>query len=168
MSRTYKGIYKVKNPEKYKGDPTNVVYRSNWELQTMIWLDNNSEVEKWNSEDFIVRYYYDIDKKYHNYHMDFWIKWKSGKILLVEVKPKNQTQPPKTKNPRSKRSLNEAFTWIKNCNKWEAAQKIAEDNGYDFEVWTEERLKTIGILKAVPGKIKPMKKLQPYRKKKRD
>jgi len=28
---TYKGRYTVKNPKKYDGDPTKVVYRSLWE-----------------------------------------------------------------------------------------------------------------------------------------
>ena len=112
MPRTYKGKYTVKHPSKYKGNLEEVVYRSNWEKSVMIWLDNNSEVAKWNSEDFIIPYYYDVDKRWHKYHVDFWIKFKSGNVLLVEVKPKKQTQPPKSKNPRSKRSLNEAFAYM--------------------------------------------------------
>jgi hypothetical protein len=167
MANNYKGKYKVKNISKYKGNTQEVVYRSSWELAVMKHLDSNPEVSKWNSEDFVVRYYYDVDKKYHNYHVDFWIKYKNGKVLLVEVKPKKQTLPPATKNPRSKKSLNEAFAWIKNCNKWEAAGKIAKDNGYSFQVWTEEELKKMGILKKQPGKLKKLKPLAPYKKKKK-
>lgn len=132
----------------------------------MQWLDNNSEVAQWNSEDFIIPYYYDVDKKWHKYHMDFWIKFKSGNVLLVEVKPKKQTQPPKSKNPRSKRSLNEAFTYIKNRNKWEAAQQIALDNGYKFAIWTEDELTKMKILNKTPGKLKKLKPLAPFKKKK--
>ena len=168
MARTYKGKYKVKNPAKYRGDADNVVYRSHWEKNVMIFLDDNEGVAEWNSEDFIIPYYYDVDKKWHKYHMDFWIKFTNGKQLLVEVKPKKQTEPPKTKNPRSKRSLNEAFTYIKNRNKWEAAQELAKDNGLHFEIWTEDDLTRMGILKKTPGKIKKtIKPLKPYRKPKK-
>lgn len=165
MSNTYKGKYKVKNPKKYKGDLGKVVYRSGWEHNVMQFLDEHKEVEKWNSEDFVIRYYYEVDKKYHNYHMDFWVKFTNGKVLLIEVKPKKQTEPPKTKNPKSKRSINEALTYIKNVNKWEAAQKVAKDNGYGFEIWTEVELEKMGILKKTPGKLKKLKPMKPYRKK---
>ena len=168
MARTYKGKYTVKNPKKYKGDVDKVVYRSNWEHQTMIYLDEHPGVEQWNSEDFIIPYYYDVDKKWHKYHMDFWIKFTNGKVLLVEVKPKKQTEPPKAKNPRSKRSLNEAFAYIKNRNKWEAAEQVAKDNGYGFDIWTEIELTKMGILKKTPGKLKKtIKPLKPYRKPKK-
>ena len=165
MPRTYKGKYPVKNVHKYKGNADEVTYRSHWEKSVMLWLDNNSEVLQWNSEDFIVPYYYDVDKKWHKYHVDFWIKFKNGTVLLVEVKPKKQTQPPKTKSPRSKRALNEAFTWVKNRNKWEAANKIALDNGYKFVIWTEEELTKMGILKKQTGKLKKLKPLRPFKKK---
>jgi hypothetical protein len=166
MPRTYKGKYTVKHPSKYKGNLEEVVYRSNWEKSVMIWLDNNSEVAKWNSEDFIIPYYYDVDKRWHKYHVDFWIKFKSGNVLLVEVKPKKQTQPPKSKNPRSKRSLNEAFAYIKNRNKWEAAEQVAKDNGYKFAIWTEDELTKMKILNKTPGKLKKLKPLAPFKKKK--
>ena len=166
MTKNYKGIYKVRHPEMYKGDVSKVEYRSNWEKQCFIWLDGNSQVEWWASEEFVVPYYYDVDKKMHRYFVDLSIKWKSGKLMLVEVKPKKQTVPPKTKSPKSKRSLNEAYTWIMNCNKWEAADKIAKDNGWEFVIWTEDDLKRFGILKEQPGKIKKLKPMRPYRKKK--
>ena len=40
----YKGFYKVKNRNKYKGNPDNVIYRSSWELLVLKWLDNNPSV----------------------------------------------------------------------------------------------------------------------------
>jgi hypothetical protein len=88
--------------------------------------------------------------------------------LLVEVKPKKQTEPPKAKNPKSKRSLNEVFAYIKNRNKWEAAEQVAKDNGYGFDIWTEIELTKMGILKKTPGKLKKtIKPLKPYRKPKK-
>ena len=107
-----------------------------------------------------------MDKKWHKYHVDFWIKFKNGNVLLVEVKPKKQTQPPKSKTPRSKRSLNEAFTYIKNRNKWEAAEQVAKDNGYKFAIWTEDELTKMKILNKTPGKLKKLKPLSPFKKKK--
>lgn len=166
MKKTYSGNYKVRHPEMYKGNVNDVTYRSSWEKGCFAYLDGNKDVKWWNSEEFVVRYYYDVDKKWHRYFVDLTIKWKDGRTTLVEVKPKKQCQPPKTKRPKSKRSLNEAYTWIMNNNKWQAADQIAKDNGWEFRIWTEDELTQMGILKKQPGKIKPMKKMKPYRKKK--
>ena len=167
MPSTLKGKFRPKNPEKYKGDPTNIIFRSSWERDVMKWLDESSTVEKWNSEEFVIKYFYDVDKKYHKYYIDFWVKWKSGQVTLIEVKPKKQVLPPKTKNPRSKQKLNEAFAYIKNQNKWEAARKVAKDNKYRFVIWTEEELEKMGIKQpSSPGKLKKMAPMKPYRKKK--
>ena len=166
MAQKYKGKYKVRNPEMYKGDLNTVEYRSNWEKQCFLFLDGNKDVQWWSSEEFVVPYYYDVDKKMHRYFVDLSIRWKNGKLHLIEVKPKKQTQPPKIKRPRSKAALNEAYTWIKNQNKWEAADKIAKDNGWEFLIWTEDDLERFGILKKQPGKLKGLKKMKPYRKKK--
>ena len=46
----YSGRYKVKNPSKYKGDHTNVIYRSLWEKYAFKWCDDNSNVVEWSSE----------------------------------------------------------------------------------------------------------------------
>ena len=37
------GKFRPKNPSKYKGDPTNIIYRSSWELTVFKYLDNNPE-----------------------------------------------------------------------------------------------------------------------------
>ena len=163
MKKTYSGKYNVKNRKKYRGDATNVNYRSSWEKQAFMWLEKNDNVEWWNSEEMIVPYYYDVDKKRHKYHVDLTIKWKNGKTVMVEIKPKRQTIAPKVKNPKSKRSLNEAFTFIMNTNKWEAATEVAKDNGWKFEIWTEIELRQKGILKKEPGKLKKLKPMKPYR-----
>ena len=39
MANTYQGKYKVKNRDKYNGNADDVVYRSGWEKQVMIFLD---------------------------------------------------------------------------------------------------------------------------------
>ena len=66
----YSGRYKVVNVDKYKGDHTNVVYRSLWERHVFSWCDSNPKVKKWSSEELIIPYYYDVDKKYHRYFPD--------------------------------------------------------------------------------------------------
>jgi len=164
---TYKGSFKPQNPDKYRGNVDGIVYRSSWERDVMKWLDHHQDVLEWNSEEFVIKYYYDVDKKYHRYYIDFWVKWNNGSVTLIEVKPKKQAMPPKPKNPRSRNAINEAMTYVKNRNKWEAATKIAEDNGWKFLIWTEVELEKMGIKKKQPGKLKSMKPMSPYRKKKK-
>ena len=61
-----------------------------------------------------------------------------------------------------------ALTYVKNMNKWEAANEFCKDRGWEFHIWTEQTLQEMGLLtKPMPGKLKkPLKKMAPYRKKK--
>ena len=56
MAPTLKGRFRPKNPEKYKGDPNNIWFRSSWERDVMNWLDNRSDVISWMSEERCVWY----------------------------------------------------------------------------------------------------------------
>jgi len=159
----YSGRYKVKNRKKYNGDPDSVVFRSMWERHCFKWCDENSEIKSWSSEEVVIPYFYEVDKKYHRYFMDLKITFKTGKTILVEIKPEKETQPPK-KPDKSKRYISEAMTYVKNRNKWEAASKYAKDNNWGFQIWTEKTLTKMGIM---PKQIKPLKPLKPYRKKKK-
>ena len=160
----YSGRYKP-NIKKYRGNPDKVVYRSMWEKYAFMWCDKTDEVKSWSSEEIIVPYYYDVDKKYHRYFVDLKITFKSGKTILVEIKPEKETAPP-TGARRTKKYISESLTYIKNMNKWEAADSYAKDRGWEFQVWTEDTLRKNGIMpKAQPGKLKPLKPLAPYRKK---
>lgn len=157
----YKGRYKVKNITKYRGNPDNVVYRSMWERHCFKWCDENPSVKEWSSEEVVIPYYYEIDKKYHRYYVDLKIKLNSGKVLLIEIKPDKETKPPKYPGRQTKRYINEGFTYVKNMNKWKAANSYANDRGWEFQIWTEHTLEKMGI------KPKPLKKLEPYKKKKK-
>ena len=160
----YSGRYKP-NIKKYRGNPDKVVYRSMWEKYAFMWCDKTDEVKSWSSEEIVVPYYYDVDKKYHRYFVDLKITFKSGKTILVEIKPEKETAPP-TGARRTKKYISESLTYIKNMNKWEAADSYAKDRGWEFQVWTEDTLRKNGIMpKAQPGKLKPLKPLAPYRKK---
>ena len=71
----YKGKYKPENPKKYKGDPTNVVYRSLWERKFMHYCDVNENILEWASEEIHIPYISPIDRKKHKYYPDFYIKY---------------------------------------------------------------------------------------------
>lgn len=140
----YKGFFKPKNPQKYKGDPTNIVYRSSWELKLMSWLDGHSDVLQWGSEELAIPYVSPIDNRIHRYFPDFFVKKRNidGKIetLLIEVKPYNQTMPPKTQTKRTKKYINEVYTWGINSSKWKAADEFCKDRMWKFIVMTERDL----------------------------
>ena len=71
---TYKGRYRVQNPKKYRGNLSEVVYRSSWELKFMKWCDTNSSVLEWGSETTVIPYKSPVDNKIHRYFVDFYIK----------------------------------------------------------------------------------------------
>ena len=50
----YKGKYYPSFPKKYKGDPTNIIYRSLWERKFMVYCDNNEKILEWGSEEMYV------------------------------------------------------------------------------------------------------------------
>ena len=70
----YKGKYRIKNIEKYKGDPTNVTYRSLWERKFMVYCDKNENILEWGSEEIAIPYRSPLDNKIHRYFPDFYIK----------------------------------------------------------------------------------------------
>ena len=51
MAAPLKGKFKPKNPQKYKGNPTNIIFRSSWERDVMSWLDTKKDVIWWQSEE---------------------------------------------------------------------------------------------------------------------
>jgi hypothetical protein len=158
----YSGKYRVKNFTKYSGDPDKIVYRSSWEKACFQWCDGNPKVKSWSSEETVVPYKWDVDKKMHRYFVDLKITFTNGKTILVEIKPQKETAPPKRPD-KSKRYIGEAMTYVKNMNKWEAADAYAKDRGWEFQVWTEETLHEMNILK----KLKPLKPLKPFKKKRK-
>tara|TARA_R100000908_G_scaffold47921_1_gene23743 strand:+ start:497 stop:952 length:456 start_codon:yes stop_codon:yes gene_type:complete len=141
---TYKGRYRVANPKKYKGDIKEVVYRSSWELKFMRWCDYNSNVLEWGSETTIIPYKSPVDSKIHRYFVDFYIKVrnKDGKAskYLIEIKPERFTKPPPIPKRKTKRFINEVFTYGTNQAKWKYANEYCLDRGWEFLVLTEKDL----------------------------
>lgn len=140
----YKRKYVPINPQKYVGDPTNIIMRSSWETKFAIWCDRNPSVIKWNSEETVVPYVCPTDNKWHRYFIDFkiQIRDKTGtlKTYLIEIKPEKQTKPPEMPSRKTKRFLLEAATYVKNEAKWNAALTFAKDRGWDFIIITERHL----------------------------
>jgi hypothetical protein len=141
----YKGKYKIKNPDKYIGNPNTVVFRSLWERNAFRWCEANPKVKLWNSEEVVVPYKSTVDKRLHRYFVDLLIQMENKETYLIEIKPKSQTQPPKKRSRKTKRYINEQLDYIKNQDKWEAADAFAKHKGWKFQVWTEETLKNLGI-----------------------
>lgn len=145
MNKNYKqGFFTPKNPSKYKGDPTNIVYRSGWEKRVMQWLDENINVLTWSSEEIVVPYISPIDGKIHRYFVDFYVeaigKNAEIKTMLLEIKPAAQTTEPKKKQKKTKQYITEVVTYGINQAKWYAAKRYAESRGWEFKVVTEAEL----------------------------
>lgn len=140
----HKRKYKPIHPEKYIGDPTNIVMRSSWETKFALWCDKNSAVLNWSSEETIVPYVSPVDNRAHRYFIDFKIKIKtkdgSIKTYLVEVKPDAQTRPPIPPSRKTRRYIQEVMTWGVNEAKWKAATTYANDRQWDFIILTEYHL----------------------------
>jgi hypothetical protein len=143
-TKTYKGKFKTKNPLKYKGDITNIVYRSLWELRFMKWCDQNPAVQEWGSETIIVPYISPLDRKVHRYFVDFYIKIKNKHGIvqkyLVEIKPERFTKPPVIPERKTKRFVDEVFQWGVNEAKWKAAFEFCKDRNMTFMILTEKDL----------------------------
>ena len=137
----HKRKYVPINPQKYAGDPTNIVMRSSWETKFALWCDNNPSVVSWLSEEIVVPYICPTDNRAHRYFVDFVIKVKerSGaiKTYLVEIKPDAQTKPPKKPARQTQRYITEVMTYGKNQAKWSAATEYARRKGWEFKVLTE-------------------------------
>jgi hypothetical protein len=140
----YKGLFKPRNPTKYRGDVLRIMYRSRWELKFMSYLDSHTDVLEWASEELVIPYRSPIDNRIHRYFPDFVVKKRGidGTIetVVVEIKPAKETQPPPIQNKPSKRYLLEVYNWGINSAKWEAAREFCKDRKWKFIIMTEHDL----------------------------
>ena len=141
---SYKGKFRPKNHKKYKGNPSDIVYRSLWELKFMRYCDNNKNIITWSSEEIIIPYRSPIDNRPHRYFPDFYVKYKDvrGKILekLIEVKPAKEVKEPKIQKTRTKKYVTEVMKYAVNNAKWEAAKEFCKDRRWKFQILTEKEL----------------------------
>ena len=140
---SYKGKYKPSYPKKYKGDPTNIIYRSLWEKKFMVYCDKNENVLEWSSEEIALPYKSPLDNRIHRYFPDFYIKVKEGNKIqkyLIEIKPKKQVREPKMQTKKTKSYIYEVTEYAKNQAKWKSAQEFCEDRQWKFKIITEDEL----------------------------
>ena len=141
---SYKGKYQLKNPSKYKGNPTLVIYRSLWERSYMKKLDLNENILEWSSEEIALPYKSPLDDRIHKYYPDFYVKERLSdgtiKKYIVEIKPKKQTKEPIVPKRKTKGYLYEVMEYAKNQAKWNSAREYCKDRGYEFKILTEEDL----------------------------
>ena len=141
---SYKGKYYPSYPRKYKGDPTNIIYRSLWERKFMVYCDKNDNILEWASEEIAIPYRSPIDNRVHRYFPDFYMKVKErgGKIrrYVIEVKPAKQTKPPAKPKRQTKGYIREAYEYAKNQAKWKMAREFCADRQWEFKVVTEKEL----------------------------
>ena len=140
----YKGKYYPSFPRKYKGDPTNIIYRSLWERKFMVYCDKNAKILEWGSEEIALPYISPHDSRVHRYFPDFYIKVQenTGKVkrYLIEVKPLKQTVRPKKPKRQTKGYIREAFEYARNQAKWKAGREYCADRMWEFKVITEKEL----------------------------
>ena len=152
---SYKGLFTPKFPIKYVGDPKKIVYRSLWERQFMVYLDQNPAVLRWGSEEIAINYYDPVRGKQRRYYPDFIVIAKSAANaanksaadgennitkMIVEIKPSRETREP-VRRKKTARYLTEVATWETNKAKWQAANAFCAENGYIFKLVTENELK---------------------------
>ena len=142
--QTYQGRYPVTNPSKYRGDPTNVIYRSLWELKFMKYCDNNPNVLSWGSEEVVIPYLSPVDGRIHRYFVDFYMEVRDAKgnvtHYLIEIKPSKFTQPPVNPGKKTRRFIEEVMQYGVNQAKWKSARQVCEKRGWKFEILTEREL----------------------------
>ena len=144
MAESIKSRYKPSHPEKYQGNPNNIICRSSWERKMCRWCDLNENIISWASEEFSIPYVSPVDNRVHRYYPDYLIKVKesTGKIktYVIEVKPKKQTAPPKRPKRQTKSYIYECQMYAVNQAKWQAAREFCLDNGVEFKIITENEL----------------------------
>lgn len=138
------GKFKPRNPEKYKGDVDNIMYRSGWELKVFRFLDKQDGILEWGSEETIITYVSPLDNKKHRYFPDCYVKFrtKDGQIkeMLWEIKPYKQSQEPAMQPKITKQYVSEVMTYGINQAKWMAAEEYCKKRGWEFKVITEKDL----------------------------
>ena len=142
---SYSGKFRPSNYLKYKGDPSNIVYRSLWELKFMNYCDKNENILEWGSEELWIPYVSPKDNRVHRYFPDFYIKYRNRQgnfqKSLVEIKPLKQTKKPNMSPKRKTKTwMNEVVTYGVNQAKWKAAEEFCEDRLWDFKILTEKEL----------------------------
>lgn len=146
--RVRQGYFTPKNPEKYRGDLTKIIYRSSWEFKFLEYCDNHSRVIEYASEPHGIPYFNPILKKVSTYWIDCYMSTRnqddSVTKWLIEIKPNKYLSPPEAPTRLTeKQTLNyarHAKMYIINDAKFKAARAYAAEKGMKFGIITENFL----------------------------
>ena len=136
--------YKLNNPEKYIGDPDKLMYKSSWEQSAFFMCDNNPNIVRWAYEFIPIKYAkpvgagFKITTYFPDLYLEYFDRDQNFIKEVLEVKPKNQTQPSKKKKTETR--LYENYVYLVNKAKWEAAKAWCTPRGIKFTVITENGL----------------------------
>lgn len=170
-SKTRQGYYKITNTDKYIGDPSLIIYRSSWEMALCRWCDYSPSVIRWSAEPLSVPYYDRVSNlneivklgldpnnpvnwKRRNYHVDFYMEIMQGDNMekwFVEVKPAYKLKKPEPVPNNAPRKQQKAFNeaakeYLINEAKFEACKAYAKNHNGEFYVFTENVLRSLGII----------------------
>ena len=127
----------------------------------------NKFVNNWNKQNLIVSY----EQLFENYNFLKNIRNKllSNKNKLLSINMRNlmfEINPDLGNCGKFLQNMTSGY--IKNMNKWKAANTYAKDRGWEFQIWTEKTLQEMKLLtKPVPGKLKKIRPYKPFRKKRK-
>lgn len=99
----------------------------------MQWLESSRKVLRWGSECIEIPYLW-IDGRWHRYYPDYYVEMTDGTKMVVEIKPYNMTQNPKSDDIRARKE------YSKNVCKWKAALEFCRAKGFKFQIVTEKTL----------------------------
>ncbi len=149
QDRFHQGYYKIKNIEKYIGDPTQIVYRSSQEYKFMLQCDLHKEVIKWGSEVFKVPYI-DKDGKNRIYIPDFYLETINKQNpdfmnkFVVEIKPEAEIREPEIPVNISEKKFKQLeyklSAQYKNKYKWAYVIEQCKKRDLQFQLITEKHL----------------------------
>lgn len=114
-----------------------IIYRSSYERDFIQYLESSPKIFRWASECLAIPYLNKLDNEVHRYYPDFFLIMSDGQEVLIEIKPKSQTLPPKSPfDPNS-------YAWkeyIKNRCKWAAAIDFCKHHNMLFKILTEDTI----------------------------
>ena len=114
-----------------KNEP--IIYRSGLELQFIQFCENNPNIKYWASEPISIKYFSRLLNREQNYYPDYVLETNTGNKIIVEIKPYNQTIKPSMQDSEWLKE-----SWIRNCDKWKAANEFAHKNNAKFIIVTEK------------------------------
>lgn len=143
-SRYEQNYYILKNPEKYRGNKSKIIYRSSYEKRFCQYCDMSEKIISWSSEPLSIMYTSIADGRRHKYWLDFWIKYEDGREFIIEVKPNNKLKKPRKPSKKTSKSLEnynyKLKEYLTNYSKFKAAAEFARQSGIEFIIVDENFL----------------------------